>query len=295
MKITNAMYLISSNKVRKARNMLTDTEPFFFAIMEMMERVVKNLPENTKSVYLEDKEDIPENKKKRGYIVITDDKGLAGAYNHNVIRAAEARISEDPGIKKIFAIGEVGRSHFDSKDMDICEAFAFTSMEPSLHRARKLSSEFLEYYTNHEIDELNIVYTTIKGAVCETRIDRLLPMDVISSFLREENRAEGYVMEEFLMEPSPGAVLDNLVPNYITGFLYGAMVEAFCAVQSSRMQAMDSANKSAEKMLSELKRSYNRQRQALITQEITEVVGGAKALKRARETKERARAQKNAQ
>jgi F-type H+-transporting ATPase subunit gamma len=73
------------------------------------------------------------------------------------------------------------------------------------------------------------------------------------------------------------------------------MVEAFCAVQSSRMQAMDSANKSAEKMLSELKRSYNRQRQALITQEITEVVGGAKALKRARETKERARAQKNAQ
>jgi F-type H+-transporting ATPase subunit gamma len=84
------------------------------------------------------------------------------------------------------------------------------------------------------------------------------------------------------MEPSPSAILDNIVPNYITGFIYGALVESFCSVQSSRMMAMDAANKNAEKMISNLQRTYNRQRQAMITQEITEVVSGAKALKRAK-------------
>ena len=87
------------------------------------------------------------------------------------------------------------------------------------------------------------------------------------------------------MEPSPSAILDNIVPNYITGYIYGALVEAFCSVQSSRMMAMDSANKNAQKMLAGLQRTYNRQRQAMITQEITEVVSGAKALKHSKEIK----------
>lgn len=90
------------------------------------------------------------------------------------------------------------------------------------------------------------------------------------------------MLEEFLMEPSPSAILDNIVPNYVTGYIYGALVEAFCSVQSSRMMAMDSANKNAAKMLDALQRTYNRQRQAMITQEITEVASGAKALKRAK-------------
>ena len=87
------------------------------------------------------------------------------------------------------------------------------------------------------------------------------------------------------MEPSPSAILDNIVPNYVTGFIYGAMVESFCSVQHSRMMAMDNANKNAEQMIVDLKKSYNRQRQAMITQEITEVVSGAKALKRSKEIK----------
>ena len=95
------------------------------------------------------------------------------------------------------------------------------------------------------------------------------------------------ILEEFLMEPSPSAILDNIVPNYVTGFIYGALVEAFCSVQSARMMAMDSANKNAETMIAELQRTYNRQRQAMITQEITEVVSGAKALKNAKKAKER--------
>ena len=284
MKITNAMYLISSTKLRKARKMLTDTEPFFFSTKAMIERVVSHLPEGTKNIFLETRKDIPESEKKRGYIIFTDDKGLAGAYNHNVLKLAEEHIHGDGDKWKLFVIGELGRYHFTSRNMDIEESFMFTSQNPTLHRARKIAAEILEYYYDRKIDEFYVIYTTMKGATCEARFEKLLPLDFIEE-IRMEAPHPGIMLEEFLMEPSPSAILDNIVPNYVTGFIYGALVEAFCSVQSSRMQAMDNANKNAEKMISELKKSYNRQRQAQITQEITEVVSGAKALKRSREAK----------
>ena len=284
MKITNAMYLISSTKLRKARKMLTDTEPFFFSTKAMIERVVSHLPEGTRNIFLETRKDIPESERKRGYIIFTDDKGLAGAYNHNVLKLAEEHIHGDGDKWKLFVIGELGRYHFTSRNMDIEESFMFTSQNPTLHRARKIAAEILEYYYDRKIDEFYVIYTTMKGATCEARFEKLLPLDFIEE-IRMEAPHPGIMLEEFLMEPSPSAILDNIVPNYVTGFIYGALVEAFCSVQSSRMQAMDNANKNAEKMISELKKSYNRQRQAQITQEITEVVSGAKALKRSREAK----------
>ncbi len=286
-KITNAMYLISSTKLRKARKMLADTEPFFFETKAMMERIVKNLPEGTKNIFLESRENVPEVKIRRGYIVFTDDKGLAGAYNHNVLRLAEEKISKDKGQYKLFVIGEVGRYHFDSEDMDIEEFFLFTSQNPTLHRARKISAEIMEYYFERKVDEFYIVYTTMKGATCQARCEKLLPLDFLTDLHSKQSVIKGTMYEEFLMEPSPCAVLDNIVPNYVTGFIYGALVESFCSVQHSRMMAMDSAGKNAEKMITDLTKKYNRQRQALITQEITEVVSGAKALKKSKEAKEK--------
>jgi len=264
--------------------MLTDTEPFFFSTKAMIERVVSHLPEGTKNIFLETRKDIPESERKRGYIIFTDDKGLAGAYNHNVLKLAEEHIHGDGDKWKLFVIGELGRFHFTSRNMDIEESFMFTSQNPTLHRARKIAAEILEYYYDRKIDEFYVIYTTMKGATCEARFEKLLPLDFIEE-IRRDAPPPGIMLEEFLMEPSPSAILDNIVPNYVTGFIYGALVEAFCSVQSSRMQAMDNANKNAEKMISELKKSYNRQRQAQITQEITEVVSGAKALKRSREAK----------
>ena len=285
-KITNAMYLISSTKLRKARKMLTDTEPFFFATQAMISRIVRHLPEGVENIFLESRSDIPDNEKKRGYIVFTDDKGLAGAYNHNVLKLAEENISKNGDNFKLFVIGEVGRFHFLSKNINIEESFMFTSQNPTLHRARKIAAEILDYYDRREIDEFYCIYTTVHGNVCETRYEKLLPLDIITD-IRKEHINTGTMREEFLMEPSPSAILDNIVPNYITGYIYGALVEAFCSVQSSRMMAMDSANKNAQKMLDALQRTYNRQRQAMITQEITEVASGAKALKRAKEQKAR--------
>ena len=264
--------------------MLTDTEPFFFSTQAMISRIVRHLPEGVENIFLETRLDIPEEERRRGYIVFTDDKGLAGAYNHNVLKLAEEHIRNDGDKWKLFVIGEVGRFHFASKDMKIEESFIFTSQNPTLHRARKIAAEILEYYYTRKIDEFYIIYTTVHGNKTETRFEKLLPLDLITD-IRQEKIPAGTLLEEFLMEPSPSAVLDNIVPNYITGFIYGALVEAFCSVQSARMMAMDSANKNAEKMINELQRTYNRQRQAMITQEITEVVSGAKALKHAKEVK----------
>ncbi len=278
------MYLISSTKLRKARKMLLDTEPFFFATQAMISRVVRHLPGGVENIFLESRLDIPESERRKGYIIFTDDKGLAGAYNHNVLKLAEEHIHSDGDKWKLFVIGEVGRFHFLSKNMDIEESFMFTSQNPTLHRARKIAAEILDYYYRREIDEFYCIYTTVHGNVCETRFEKLLPLEIITDIQRERPQS-GIILEEFLMEPSPSAILDNIVPNYITGFIYGALVEAFCSVQSSRMMAMDSANKNAGKMLDELQKSYNRQRQAMITQEITEVVSGAKALKRAKAQK----------
>ena len=280
-KITNAMYLISSTKLRRAKKMLDDTEPFFFSTQAMIARIVRHLPPDVENIFLETRQDIPEKDRRKGYIIFTDDKGLAGAYNHNVLKVAEEHIINDGDNWKLFVIGEVGRFHFLSKNMNIEESFMFTSQNPTLHRARKIAAEILEYYYERQIDEFYIVYTTVHGTVCETKFEKLLPLDIITD-IQNEKVLPGTIREEFLMEPSPSRVLDNIVPNYVTGYIYGALVEAFCSVQSSRMMAMDSANKNATKMIENLTRTYNRQRQAMITQEITEVVSGAKALKRAK-------------
>ena len=284
LKITSAMYLISSTKLQKAKKMLDDTEPFFFATKAMIERVVSNIPQETKNIFLETRTDIPESERRRGYIIFTDDKGLAGAFNHNVIKIAEEHILSDGDKWKLFVIGELGRYHFATRKMPIEESFLFTSQNPTLHRARKIAAEILDYYYERQIDEFYIVYTTIKGGSCETRYEKLLPLQLITDIQRQTLES-GKIFDEFLMEPSPSAILDNIVPNYITSFIYGALVESFCSVQHSRMMAMDAANKNAQSMISDLQKSYNRQRQAQITREITEVVSGAKMIKRIKASK----------
>ena len=290
MKITNAMYMISSNKLRKARKMLAETEPYFYSVQGMFSRVIRHVPVDTQDIFLDKHMDIPKEERKKDYIVLTDDKGLAGAYNHNVLKIVEQHIKNDGPNWKLYVVGEMGRQYFLNKSIPVDEQFHFTAQNPTLSRARKIAARILNDYENQDVDEVYMVYTTMKNSiVCETQFFQLLPLD------RKENATggqdvlkatSGALQEEFLMTPSPEAVLDNIVPSLVTGFIYGALVEAFCSVQNSRMMAMDSANKNAKSMIHDLTMKYNRERQGMITQEITEVASGAKALKRAKEAKE---------
>ena len=274
-KITNAMYLISSTKLQKAKRSLDETEPYFFSIQAMMERLLRHLP-NIDHEYFNQHTEMPEEEKISAFLVVTADKGLAGAYNHNVLKLTEENIKSKNNFK-LFVVGEVGRHYFEKKNIPVEEEFKYTAQNPSLHRARMISLTMLDLYRQGQIHELNIIFTTIRSSMdSNANIKQLLPLKVS---IPQLSVPMDVYHEEFFLKPSTEAVVDYVVPNYLNGFIYSALVESFCAEQNSRMMAMQSANDSANKILHDLSIKYNRVRQSNITQEITEVTSGAKALR----------------
>ncbi len=287
MKITNAMYMISSNKLRKAKKQLADTENYFYSLQSMIARISRHLPEEIEDEFLRTPKDIPFEARAKGYLVLTSDKGLAGSFNHNVVKAAEDHIKKNNTLSnyRLYVVGEYGRHYFARSGYKIEENFRYTAQNPNLDRSRDITAIILDDYRNRVIDEVYVVYTTMKNSISsEVQIKKILPVDIIEETRSKFSSIDTY-NEEFFFEPSPVAVLDNIVPNFINGFIYGALVETFSSEQNARMMAMDNANKNATEMIAELQKQYNRQRQAAITQEITEVASGAKALKRAKEAK----------
>lgn len=276
MKITNAMYMISSSKLKKARKDLENTEPYFYALQEAIVRVIKRIPEHIDLVYFDDKPGIVNNRKK-GYIVITGDKGLAGAYNHNVIKLIEEELKTE-GEHIIFAVGQVGRSYFENKGIPYDTDFKYTVQNPTMHRARVISARIVQMFREQKLDEVYVIYTRmINKMESQAEIQKILPLT--KADFRDENETEDN-QDETNYLPTPFDVLNNIVPNYVTGFIYGTLIQAYSSEQNARMMAMDSATSNAKDMLKELSIIYNRVRQAAITQEIVEVISGAKAQKR---------------
>ena len=259
LKITNAMYMISSSKLKKSKKMLSDTEPYFFTLQSEMSRILRHLPD-IEDIYFKTNEEKKPEERMVGYIVITADKGLAGSYN------------------KLFVLGELGRHYFEQRGIEIDKQFHYTVQNPTLNRARNIAEELLELYRKEELDEVYIIYTSMVNAIQEeTQIRQLLPLKKASFNVK---LPADIPMEELALKPSPEAVMDRIVPDYVVGFIYGALVESYSCEQNARMMAMEAATKSAKDMLHELDILYNRARQAAITQEITEVIAGAKAQKR---------------
>lgn len=274
MKITNAMYMISSTKLRKSRKSLEDTEPYFFTLQSTMARILRHIPD-IEDIYFQSNKD--EKDRKVGYIVVTADKGMAGAYNHNVVKLAEQQLAKNNNTK-LFVVGEQGRHYFEQHGVNIDEEFRYTVQNPTLHRARKIGMTILDCYEKHELDEVYIIYTKQLNAV-QTQAEQVQLLPLQKADFKTEIPAD-IPTSELILRPSPNEVMDRIVPNYVIGFIYGALVESYCSEQNSRMMAMEAATNSAKNILHELDILYNRVRQAAITQEITEVIGGAKAQKK---------------
>ncbi len=281
MKITNAMYMISSSKLKRAKRALEESSDHFYAIQSSIARILRHVPD-IENIYFGT--DTPVENKRVGYIVVTADKGLAGAYNLNVMKLVEKELEANPK-GELFVVGQIGRSYFEKKGYNIHRHFQYTAQNPSIHRARVISEEVLVRYNNKELDEVYIVYTkSTNGVDSEAEMFKLLPLS--KADFSTNTGFEMMVSDTTRYVPSPSAVMNAIVPNYVTGYIYGALVESYACEQNDRMMAMDAATGNATDMLKQLSIEYNRVRQAAITQEITEVIAGAKAQKRKKKSNE---------
>ena len=270
-KITSAMYMISSTKMRQAKEELDKTRPFFELQETEIKRIFQSVPDAHSRYFY------PESGRKAAetyaYLVITADKGLAGAYNHNVLKMAEQQISKHEHVQ-LYVVGAYGRHFFEKKNIPIARSFLYTAQNPTVRRAREICSILLEQYDTGKVDEIRVIYSDMQSElISDVKMVKLLPFERYNFATRDDEMT----VERFEFVPSVEKVLDNVMASYVSGFVYGALVDSFSAEQNARMAAMDSANRNAEELLADLRLKYNRMRQASITQEITEVSAGSRA------------------
>lgn len=276
MKITNAMYMVSSSKLQKARRDLKNTEPFFYLVQDSLAKILDASPE-AGNVFFDTRDYRKGANRTVGYLVITADKGLAGAYNHNIIKLTED-IAKNEEADMLFVVGQLGRHYFEKKNIPIDISFNHTAQNPTMNRARHIAEKMAELFLDKKIDDLYVIYTRmVNSMTVEATAKKILPLTEDKIQKQKNGLVEHYQNAEFM--PDAKTAFNKIVPDYITGFIYGALVESFCSEHNARMMAMQTATDSAKDMIRELSIQYNRARQAAITQEITEVVGGARASK----------------
>ena len=264
--ITNAMQLVASSKLRKAKEKADNSKPFFSAMYDTMCEIVKEDATFT-SIYTR--------KRKANVtlmVVISGDRGLAGGFNSNVLKLAQSRydeITKDGAEAVILPIGKKAVEYFEKRNFKIMIRYENIGESISVYGAMSIADKIIDVYNKDKIDRVELFYTDcVSPLVQEEKHMALIPVDI-------ETDKTNISLTNY--EPSPEAVFDSLIPRYIAGVLFGAIVDSFAAEQAARRTAMENATDNANEMISNLSLVYNRARQAAITQEITEIVSGASA------------------
>jgi len=268
-KITKAMYLISASKSKKARSRLEKTRFHFNQISQTLSEILTQ-SEDLESVYID--ANYVKDAEKDLCIVIAGDKGQAGGYNHNIIALLEKNV--DRGTTDLWVAGSMGRSLITRKGYNVSKDFLFPVSEPSIPKARDIAELAVKTYHSKAYRDIRLVYTDMVSSMqMVPAIMQLLPLKVDELLLHPGEKQQG----KTVFEPGPVTIFEHLVPHYLKGLIYGALVDSYTSEQYARMFAMDSATKSAGDMIASLSLRYNRARQAKITQEINEIVGGIPA------------------
>ncbi|MBR1704377.1 MAG: ATP synthase F1 subunit gamma [Clostridia bacterium] len=278
-KVTKAMKVVSASKLKRARDQLTEVTPFFEDIEEVLIEILSHSAEIVNPVFDKRAGKDPE-ERTSAILVMTGDKGLSGGYDSNVCKRVEQLIKEQPnGNVEVLICGRMGREYFRKTPYKVDEDYIYPLREPTLIRAREMGEVLWDRFKEERYDDVYIVYTKMKSALSlEPTVMKLLPMD-ISDFRERLAITEMKPADDMMkFEPSPEAVFNVIIKKYMTWVTYNCLVQAYTSEQSARMTAMESATDNAEEMLEKLNLDYNRARQAAITQEITEIIGGASAL-----------------
>ncbi|MBQ3389732.1 MAG: ATP synthase F1 subunit gamma [Firmicutes bacterium] len=286
--ITKAMELVSSAKVIRAREKMDRYRPYFRAVSDVVGEVLGG-DEIVVSDYVEGAREI----KKTLYIVISGDRGLCGGYNSNIYKLFTTIDEGEDSDTIVIPIGQKSVEYFTKRNYEILESYPGIGETITYEEAREIADKSRELYESGEVDEIYLVYTQFVSMISQrTTMERLLPMTQkeveenvakLAGEEEEENESllggsKAELTEVTLFEPDQEKFFELFVPLYVESMVYGGIVEAFASEQAARRTAMENASDNAKEMIEQLELFYNRARQAAITQEITEIVGGANAL-----------------
>ena len=285
--ITKAMKMVAAARLRKAEEKANGSRPYAEKIGELLRRASSVTPGFTSPLFRTGEV------KKVGYLVICGDKGLAGAYNSNVMKRTLQEISgKDRSAYALYVCGKQAKNYLKFRGYDPDTYHFGFSDKPSAQDSIDLSKEMVEYFTKEEVDEVYIIYTKFITALRQqVRVDRLLPIEAPAEGKTEEAaKAAASEWEKerqdflrigedpYIFLPDAAAVLSKLLPEYIQVQVYNAMLQSAASELGSRMAAMSAATDNATERIADLNLTYNKARQAQVTNEISEIVGGAAAL-----------------
>lgn len=286
-KITRAMKMVAAAKVKKAESSVKASRPFSQQLLEMFRRMLSTTGEidSNGKKFERALDDYPAllskhpNIKTKGLIVVTSNKGLAGAYNANIVRTVLKKIEENSlnNIETIlYIVGQKGISALQHKPhVKIEKKYLAAADKPSSSAANVIAEDIAEDYVNGKIDSIEIITTRFNNMMSYSVQDwTILPIKLEQ---KENNNIEATALMEFV--PNTNAILQKIVPMFITNSIFQALLEASASELASRMTAMSAASKNAEEMINNLTVSYNKARQGAITQELIEIVSGASAQK----------------
>ncbi|AYU55730.1 ATP synthase F1 subunit gamma [Staphylococcus debuckii] len=267
--ITKAMNMVASSKLNKAQRNTNQFKPYMDKLQNAITAVAGQTTSNHPML-------VERPVKKRGYLVISSDRGLAGAYNANILRKVLQDIQErgeNPGDYKLLVLGKVGIDFFKNRSIDVEYALPDVPDQPTFKSIEPVTKKAIDMYENGDIDELNIYYNKFVNVLeSKPTAKRVLP-------LSKENASSGHgQMSSYEFEPDKESILNIILPQYVEGLIYGTILNAKASEHAMRMTAMKNASDNASDLIDDLSLQYNRARQAAITQQITEIVGGATAL-----------------
>ncbi len=289
-KITRAMKMVAAAKVKKAENTVKMSRPFTNELTMMFKKLLSSVGTfNAQSLKIKSAIDnYPELLQVReiktvGLLVVTSNKGLAGAYNANIVRRTLQMIKDykEQGIDaKVFIVGQKGISSLKRKAQDynfeITKTYLGAANNPSAEAAKIIIEDIAKYFVSHEIDKIEVVTTRFKNMMSySVESWEILPLKGLNDDYEKQHDNILEPLMEFV--PDMHNILQKIVPMYMTNILYQSLLEAQASELASRMTAMSAATSNAEKMINELSVQYNKSRQFAITQEIIEVVSGANA------------------
>ena len=272
MKITRAMELISASRLARAQERVARARPYTEEITAALESVVSTEVLLSHPLLEQRRE-----AQAAAVLVVTSDRGLAGPYNANVLRTAEelqARLRDDGMEPKLYIIGRKGLSYYRFRQRPLEQSWTGFSDQPSYQDARRVVDALVDEFVSLRVDQIHAVFTDfISGGTQRAVARRFVPL-----VIEEVEEGPPEPIPQYLYEPSPERLLDALLPRYVEARVFTALLEAAASEHAARRRAMKAATDNASELIEGLTREYNQARQAQITQEIMEIVGGAEAL-----------------